>query len=178
MIPLLYSGVYYTWFFNPYIGYRKDPEKNYISIIHLVWNGNIAFGIPIFYIIFATLFIAKSCQVKGTKNTSKKQKMMLLQVFTISMMNFFACSISVYMMYTLPRKFWMHLEYYAWLNIHGTPPVIYLLFNSTIRQDTAKMLKALTGRANKSIIKQLAANDHRMKKVNVHTTLSSNTAKS
>uniref|UniRef100_A0A915DPA3 Uncharacterized protein n=1 Tax=Ditylenchus dipsaci TaxID=166011 RepID=A0A915DPA3_9BILA len=27
VIPVLFSGIYFSWFMNPYIGYREDPQN-------------------------------------------------------------------------------------------------------------------------------------------------------
>uniref|UniRef100_A0A915EKW8 Chromo domain-containing protein n=1 Tax=Ditylenchus dipsaci TaxID=166011 RepID=A0A915EKW8_9BILA len=63
---------------------------------------------------------------------------MIVQVFTISMLNFVVTSISVSMMYFVPNIFLIHLQYFCWFHIHGLPPVIYLTFNSTIRRDAKR----------------------------------------
>ncbi|KAI1731413.1 serpentine type 7TM GPCR chemoreceptor srt domain-containing protein [Ditylenchus destructor] len=91
--PVLFNGIHFTWFFNPYVGYRNDVAEN-----------------------------------------------MFLQVFIISMFNLVACSVYSYMMYAIPYEFFIHFGQFCWLHIHGFPPVIYLLLNKTIRDDTKRLI--------------------------------------
>src|SRR5687767_14120261 len=83
---------------------------------------------------------------------------MLLQVFVISAFNFTACSVYVYMMYTIPSEWVLIFAQFCWLHIHGWflviislaqtllifivgfPPVIYLVLNKTIRDDARRMI--------------------------------------
>uniref|UniRef100_A0A915D1Y7 G-protein coupled receptors family 1 profile domain-containing protein n=1 Tax=Ditylenchus dipsaci TaxID=166011 RepID=A0A915D1Y7_9BILA len=111
----------------------------YVIAFHLFWEGTFAVAIPLLYIVFALLFYAKSRKLEASKQVSKQQKLMLLQVFIISMLNFVTCSVYVSMMYIVPSKILIHFATFCWLHIHGFPPVIYLAFNPTIQKDAKQM---------------------------------------
>ncbi|KAI1705452.1 serpentine type 7TM GPCR chemoreceptor srt domain-containing protein [Ditylenchus destructor] len=146
--PVLFSGIHFTWFFNPYVGYRDDTTETYNNVLHVVWDMTVALGIPLIYVIFAFILHAKTMifgrlsasQVR--KNVSRRQKMMLLQVFLISVFNFIACSVYVYMMHVIPPELLIHFAQFCWLHIHGFPPVIYLALNKTIRDDTKRLMSS------------------------------------
>uniref|UniRef100_A0A915CNG4 Uncharacterized protein n=1 Tax=Ditylenchus dipsaci TaxID=166011 RepID=A0A915CNG4_9BILA len=87
-----------------------------ISYSHLIWDGGFAVLVPMLYIIFSILFFAKSHKIQGSKEVAKQQKMMLLQVFIISMFNFCACSIYVYMMYFVTTEALMHFAQFCWFS--------------------------------------------------------------
>uniref|UniRef100_A0A915DFF7 Uncharacterized protein n=1 Tax=Ditylenchus dipsaci TaxID=166011 RepID=A0A915DFF7_9BILA len=74
------------------------------------------------------------------KCISQGEKMLFLQVFLISILNFVAGSTFSYINYNLPSEWIMHFAMFSWFHIHGFPPVIYLVLNKTIRKDTYKML--------------------------------------
>uniref|UniRef100_A0A915E4H6 Uncharacterized protein n=1 Tax=Ditylenchus dipsaci TaxID=166011 RepID=A0A915E4H6_9BILA len=102
----------------------------YVEDMHLMWSGSFAVCLPLLYIIFSMLFIAKSCKMTSDKKVSKHQKMMLLQVFIVSVLNFVAVSNNIYIMYFVPNQFIIHFTQFCWFHIHGFPPVIYLMFNA------------------------------------------------
>uniref|UniRef100_A0A915E7T3 Uncharacterized protein n=1 Tax=Ditylenchus dipsaci TaxID=166011 RepID=A0A915E7T3_9BILA len=77
------------------------------------------------------------------KTVLRQQKMMLIQVSVMSVLNFASCFTYVTNLYFAPSEFFMHFEYFCWFHIHGLPPIIYLLFNATIRNDTKKMFKTI-----------------------------------
>ncbi|KAI1726046.1 serpentine type 7TM GPCR chemoreceptor srt domain-containing protein [Ditylenchus destructor] len=134
--PVLFNGIHFTWFFNPFIGYTED----YNSVIHIIWDMSVAVGIPSMYILFVVLFNIKVHAFGSTKSVSHKKKMMFIQVFIISMFNFMACSVYVYMMYTIPIEILVHFAQFCWFHIHAFPPVIYLILNKTIRDDAKRLV--------------------------------------
>uniref|UniRef100_A0A915E1C2 Very-long-chain 3-oxoacyl-CoA synthase n=1 Tax=Ditylenchus dipsaci TaxID=166011 RepID=A0A915E1C2_9BILA len=92
---------------------------DYVNTLHLIWDGSIAFGLPMFYIVFSILFFARSYRMKGSKEVIKQQKLMLLQVFLISMLNSVTTSTYVSQMYFVPNEFIIHFAQFCWLHIHG-----------------------------------------------------------
>ncbi|KAI3408128.1 hypothetical protein GPALN_011979 [Globodera pallida] len=98
MKPVLYSSIYFGWFFYPFIGYRTGDDQHEI---------------------FA-------------------------QVFLVSLINTFAGFLYVYIQNNEVNQQWLiTLVEFAWLHIHGLPPVIYLAFNKTIRADCRLMFVKL-----------------------------------
>uniref|UniRef100_A0A914GZQ0 Uncharacterized protein n=1 Tax=Globodera rostochiensis TaxID=31243 RepID=A0A914GZQ0_GLORO len=65
------------------------------------------------------------------------------QVFLISMINTFAGFLYFYMQNNNVNQWMITLVEFAWLHIHGFPPVIYLAFNKTIRADCRLMFVKL-----------------------------------
>ncbi|KAI1728126.1 serpentine type 7TM GPCR chemoreceptor srt domain-containing protein [Ditylenchus destructor] len=137
--PVLFNGIHFTWFFNPYVGYLDDPVGAYNNILHIIWDMSVAVSIPVLYIGFIIIFNIKTHAFGVGKSVSHRQKMMLLQVFIISLFNFIACSVYVYMMYVIPSEWVLIFAQFCWLHIHGFPPVIYLVLNKTIRDDARRM---------------------------------------
>uniref|UniRef100_A0A915E7F0 Uncharacterized protein n=1 Tax=Ditylenchus dipsaci TaxID=166011 RepID=A0A915E7F0_9BILA len=66
---------------------------------------------------------------------------MLLQVFILSILNFFATVTYVSMNYIDPSEFVIQFAQFCWLHIHGLPPVIFLFFNYTIRKDAKQIIR-------------------------------------
>uniref|UniRef100_A0A915DHR0 Uncharacterized protein n=1 Tax=Ditylenchus dipsaci TaxID=166011 RepID=A0A915DHR0_9BILA len=85
-----------------------------------------------------------------------------LQVFIISLLNFTTTSIYVSMMYIVPNEFVIHLGQFCWLHLHGLPPVVFLLFNSTMREDSYKMLNLFINKENKKFTTGLAASTSKL----------------
>ncbi|KAI1697189.1 serpentine type 7TM GPCR chemoreceptor srt domain-containing protein [Ditylenchus destructor] len=138
--PVLFNGIHFTWFFNPYVGYIDDPTGIYNNILHIIWDMGVAVGVPAIYVIFIAIFMIKTHGFGTSSSIKKKEKMMFMQVFCISLFNFVACSVYVYMMYHIPDAFLIHFAQFCWLHIHGFPPVIYLCLNKTIRDDSKKLV--------------------------------------
>uniref|UniRef100_A0A915E7V5 Very-long-chain 3-oxoacyl-CoA synthase n=1 Tax=Ditylenchus dipsaci TaxID=166011 RepID=A0A915E7V5_9BILA len=132
-------------------------KSSYSSAMHVIWDAVFAISVPSLYIVFAIIFFAKSNGLKNEK-ISKPQKMMLLQVTSISVLNVGCVSTYLYMTYFVPSKLFMHFAQYCYLHMHGFPPVIYLLFNTTIRKDAKQMLKKLSFKKKSPVINDSAKN--------------------
>uniref|UniRef100_A0A915DKS2 Serpentine Receptor, class T n=1 Tax=Ditylenchus dipsaci TaxID=166011 RepID=A0A915DKS2_9BILA len=143
--PVLFTGLHFSWFFNPYVGYIEDINGTYENFTHTVHDIGMAIAIPSIYGIFFIAFTIKTRALGGSqeKGISSKQKMMFLQIFVISSLNMVACSIYVYMGYVSINEGLIHVGEFCWFHIHGFPPVIYLTLNKTIRDDCKRMLKGL-----------------------------------
>uniref|UniRef100_A0A915E925 Uncharacterized protein n=1 Tax=Ditylenchus dipsaci TaxID=166011 RepID=A0A915E925_9BILA len=140
--PSLFTGIHSSWFFNPYIGYKEDLAGDYvITGVHAAWDASFAVGLPILYIFFSVVFVFKYGGIKSNKKVPGKQKMMLLQVFILSILNFFATVTYVSMNYIDPSEFVIQFAQFCWLHIHGLPPVIFLFFNYTIRKDAKQIIR-------------------------------------
>uniref|UniRef100_A0A915DWB7 Receptor ligand binding region domain-containing protein n=1 Tax=Ditylenchus dipsaci TaxID=166011 RepID=A0A915DWB7_9BILA len=123
--PILFNAIYFTYVFNPYAGYIDDSADIYNSLLHSAWNMIMAFGLPLLYIVFCIVYFIKANVSVENKTMNKKEKMMLLQVLIISLLNFSACSVYIYMMYVIPSEFIMHFAQFCWLFIHSLPPWCY-----------------------------------------------------
>lgn len=103
---------------------------------HTVHNSFILVSLLALYLIFAVLmlrrrrFIAHPIEGKFTG-----QSTVFLQIALISGVNAVGCALYVIMQFH-PDRLSPALIYcasYAWLAIHGLPPVIYLTLNHTVR---------------------------------------------
>ncbi|KAI1718116.1 serpentine type 7TM GPCR chemoreceptor srt domain-containing protein [Ditylenchus destructor] len=82
--PVLFNGIHFTWFFNPYVGYR-DVGENYSSVLHVIWDMTVALGIPIIYLVFAIILHAKTTmfgRLQSSLQFSRRQKMDFRLLFT------------------------------------------------------------------------------------------------
>uniref|UniRef100_A0A915DTZ8 Uncharacterized protein n=1 Tax=Ditylenchus dipsaci TaxID=166011 RepID=A0A915DTZ8_9BILA len=79
---------------------------------------------------------------------------MLLQVLIISLLNFFACSVYVHMMYVIPSEFLMHFAQFCWLLIHSLPTVIFLALNTSIRNNSKRIVNSFSEKYSKAIFKK------------------------
>uniref|UniRef100_A0A915DGH3 Uncharacterized protein n=1 Tax=Ditylenchus dipsaci TaxID=166011 RepID=A0A915DGH3_9BILA len=105
--------------------YADNLAANYINNLHLIWDGGFSIAIPTLYIVFSLLFIAKFKKLKGDIKISRLQKLMLLQVFIISVLNLSTVSLYVAMMFIVPNEFIIHFAHFSWFHIHGIPPIIF-----------------------------------------------------
>ncbi|KAI1700448.1 serpentine type 7TM GPCR chemoreceptor srt domain-containing protein [Ditylenchus destructor] len=147
--PVLFNGIHFTWFFCPYVGYNDSVCEEYNTVLHVIWDGGVmAFGVPVGYIIFFIVFILKRRKLivlSKKKKLASSEKMMFIQTMVISILNFFTGSVYAYMMYFETSELLIHIAQWSWFHIHGFPPVVFLLLNKTIRNDTKMMLYRLLG---------------------------------
>ncbi|KAI1711529.1 serpentine type 7TM GPCR chemoreceptor srt domain-containing protein [Ditylenchus destructor] len=144
LMPATYNGVYMNWFLNPYHGYNvKIDFSQYANLISTVYDMFLSFGFPAAYLMFVTLFVYKVKLVRslGSGAHRKRQIMMFIQVAIINGLN-----ISCFLLYTIMQhlplsKTLIVIGYYINYFMFGFPPIIYLIFNTTIRRDCRKKFK-------------------------------------
>ncbi|KAI1703616.1 serpentine type 7TM GPCR chemoreceptor srt domain-containing protein [Ditylenchus destructor] len=152
--PVLFNGIYFSWIFNPYGGYNDAVAEEYNTVLHIIWDGCVmAIGVPFGYLVFFTVFLLKrrKYNVTATNKVASSEKMMFVQTAIISLLNFFTGSIYSYMMYFETSELLVHIAHWSWFHIHGLPPVVFLLLNKTIRNDTKRMIHRCLGRQLKVI---------------------------
>ncbi|KAL3088497.1 hypothetical protein niasHS_009948 [Heterodera schachtii] len=145
--PALFSGLFFAWFYDPFIGYHKT-ENEYEEPIQIVHDITVAFLCPIIYFILAAkLFfdIRKNRQQFGTyiSELDTLQAKTFVQVFLISLIHSLTGIIYVYLQYNEAHQWMITLAEFAWFHIHGFPPVIYWALNKTIREDCRMLYKKL-----------------------------------
>uniref|UniRef100_A0A914GZ76 Odorant receptor n=1 Tax=Globodera rostochiensis TaxID=31243 RepID=A0A914GZ76_GLORO len=91
--PVVYSSIYFGWFFYPFVGYRTGDD----------------------------------------------QPETFSQVFFVSLINTLTGSLYVYIQNNEVHQWMITFAEFAWLHVHGMPPVIYLALNKTIREDCRLM---------------------------------------
>ncbi|KAF7635804.1 hypothetical protein Mgra_00004716 [Meloidogyne graminicola] len=144
--PVLFNGIYFSWFFNPNIGYIDDFGKIYYN--HMITFNNIVVVtiLPGSYILFIIILICKKSSIKFT---NKSQKKIFIQVFFISSINIIAAIIYVYMQFIHINKYIIFIGMFGWFFTHGFKSIIYLLLNETIQNDFLKMIYLVISRFNR-----------------------------
>ncbi|KAL3115449.1 hypothetical protein niasHT_020122 [Heterodera trifolii] len=154
--PVLYSSIYFGWFFYPFVGYSNDDHHQYEHWLHVVHNIAVAFLSPAIYLFFASkLFFNVQSNRRQfgvvASELNSMQKRTFFQVFLVSLINTLTGSLYVYMQsYSVDQwvitcricvvNFGIKSESKFpkntfRLNVHGFPAVIYLALNKTIRED-------------------------------------------
>uniref|UniRef100_A0A915E673 Uncharacterized protein n=1 Tax=Ditylenchus dipsaci TaxID=166011 RepID=A0A915E673_9BILA len=85
----------------------------YVTSFFSLWDGSFAVVVPLLYIVFFILFFAKTHGIKSSEKISKQQKMMLLQAFVISLLNFITSFSFISMMYFVPAESFVILRSFA-----------------------------------------------------------------
>uniref|UniRef100_A0A914H852 G protein-coupled receptor n=1 Tax=Globodera rostochiensis TaxID=31243 RepID=A0A914H852_GLORO len=138
--PVLFSGMFFAWFFNPYVGYRADDQNDFEVRLQILQDIGVALLCPTIYLIFAVKLLVdvrKSRQHFGAvmSELNTIQAKTFAQVFLVSMLNTVTGTIYVYMQYYSTEQWMITVGEFAWFHVHGFPPVIYLALNKTIRDD-------------------------------------------
>uniref|UniRef100_A0A915P9R4 Serpentine receptor class gamma n=1 Tax=Meloidogyne floridensis TaxID=298350 RepID=A0A915P9R4_9BILA len=149
--PVLFSGIYFAWFFYPFVGYREDYGEFVFDQLPSYHDVSVAILSPLIYLIFAIALVIKSKKSIIIPNQtptqyfsiSRLEKMVFLQVFSLSLLNTTECLFYIIMQYTTQQKWMTILAEFLWFHIHGFPPIIYLTLNKTIREDCLILLKKL-----------------------------------
>uniref|UniRef100_A0A914IDV8 7TM GPCR serpentine receptor class x (Srx) domain-containing protein n=2 Tax=Globodera rostochiensis TaxID=31243 RepID=A0A914IDV8_GLORO len=151
MKPVVYSSINFAWFFYPFADYRTgdDQHEEYEHWLHRAHNTVVAFLCPLIYLIFAAkLFfydVQKNRRQFGVvvSEMGAVQIRIFTQVFLISLLNTLTCFLFFYLQNYEPPQWMVTLAEFAWLHVHGLPPLIYLTFNKTIRDDCRLMFTKL-----------------------------------
>ncbi|KAL3099898.1 hypothetical protein niasHS_001824 [Heterodera schachtii] len=153
--PLLYSSLFFNWFFDPFVGYptadEQQQREEYEHWLHPVHNSMVAFLSPFIYLVFALkLFYDVRANRREfgvlVSELDSAQIRIFVQVMLISSMNLFGSSLYVYFQSHEVAQWMLFLAEFIWLHIHGFPPVIYLTLNKTIRTDCRLLYMKLFNR--------------------------------
>ncbi|KAI6180241.1 Serpentine Receptor, class T [Aphelenchoides besseyi] len=127
------SPVYNAWFFDPHRGYYDDLVGKYSSDLQFYNNIVFIIAMPIIYVIFVVNHFCMSC--KGREGgMPKKEVALFIQTlivnFTIAMS---ALGYTIMQYLDLPPEA-IAVTHISWVIVEGTPPVVYLTINQTIRR--------------------------------------------
>uniref|UniRef100_A0A915EAY3 Uncharacterized protein n=1 Tax=Ditylenchus dipsaci TaxID=166011 RepID=A0A915EAY3_9BILA len=89
--PVLYTGLFFSWSFNPYVGYLVDTESTYVNYLHTVHDTAVAIILPSIYAVFFVLFVIKTKAGGGSKAISSKQRMLFIQILIIGFIHLVGC---------------------------------------------------------------------------------------
>uniref|UniRef100_A0A914LUG3 Serpentine Receptor, class T n=1 Tax=Meloidogyne incognita TaxID=6306 RepID=A0A914LUG3_MELIC len=138
--PVLFSGVLFSWFYNPHVGYIDDFGTIYDNPMVSFNNFLVVTLFPGSYLLFVVILICKGSSVSALKSTSRSQKKIFIQVMLISSINIIAGIIYVYMQFFRINKYIIYTGMFGWFFAHGSKPIVYLSLNNTIQRDVLKML--------------------------------------
>uniref|UniRef100_A0A183CM33 7TM_GPCR_Srx domain-containing protein n=1 Tax=Globodera pallida TaxID=36090 RepID=A0A183CM33_GLOPA len=144
--PAQFSGLFGSWFANPHVGYIDDFGKIYHNDLHTIHNYIVVVVLTGTYFALAIILTIKTWKLNNSQTGggfSRSQKSTFLQVILISSVNATAAFLFVYMQFVRISGFLIVLAQLTWILSHGTPPIIYLLFNKTVRHDVYNMLLCL-----------------------------------
>ncbi|CAK5043193.1 unnamed protein product [Meloidogyne enterolobii] len=114
-----FSGIYFSWFFNPHIGYIDDVNQVYNVNLHPIHDLVLISFLLITYVTFCVIFLFKQGGLQSNQQ-SYSEIMIFLQVFLISSFNTFAAFIFVFMQYIHVNEVIIIIGQILWLNVHGT----------------------------------------------------------
>uniref|UniRef100_A0A915EQ43 Uncharacterized protein n=1 Tax=Ditylenchus dipsaci TaxID=166011 RepID=A0A915EQ43_9BILA len=141
-LPVLFTGTYFAWQFNPHVEQAYKPEDSLVYMNNWSNVHNIAVVVALFsfYSFYAVSSVIKvsTLQSQAVKK-NVNQKLIFLQVFIISLTNTIAGTCDILQnLYPFPRLL-IIIGTYMWFFSHGIPPVIYLVFNKTIRDGIIRL---------------------------------------
>uniref|UniRef100_A0A914Y1B3 Uncharacterized protein n=1 Tax=Panagrolaimus superbus TaxID=310955 RepID=A0A914Y1B3_9BILA len=67
--PIVFSGLYVSWFFNPHLGYFEDNGVRYVNWFHVVNNITLVTVLTTLYGVFVIVYIKKA---HGASTTQKQ----------------------------------------------------------------------------------------------------------
>ncbi|KAI3410356.1 hypothetical protein GPALN_004457 [Globodera pallida] len=137
--PIIFNGIYITWFQNPHVGYIDSFEDTYRNDMQYIHDFIVVAVLPSIYLLFALILCVKGRKIRsaggGTNASLVNQKSIFSQVVLISCVNTIASAIYVSMNFVPLSKLLILVGQFCWLMAHGIPPFIYLLLNRTVRRD-------------------------------------------
>uniref|UniRef100_A0A183CFJ9 G protein-coupled receptor n=1 Tax=Globodera pallida TaxID=36090 RepID=A0A183CFJ9_GLOPA len=140
--PIIFNGIYVTWFQNPHVGYIDSFEDSYRNYVQYIHDFIVVTVLPSIYLLLALIVLIKGRKFSaaGVANASLvNQKSIFIQVVLISCMNAIASAIYVSMNFVPLSELLILVGQFCWLMAHGIPPFIYLLLNKTVRHDVFSM---------------------------------------
>uniref|UniRef100_A0A914IG62 G protein-coupled receptor n=1 Tax=Globodera rostochiensis TaxID=31243 RepID=A0A914IG62_GLORO len=140
--PLIFNGIYITWFQNPHVGYIDSFEDTYRNSLQSIQNLIVTSVLPGIYLLFALILFVKGRKIStgaGPDASSVNQKSIFIQILLISCVNAIAAAIYLSMNLVPLSKLLILVGQFCWIMDHGIPPIIYLLFNKTVRRDVLVM---------------------------------------
>ncbi|KAI6204330.1 hypothetical protein M3Y94_00661500 [Aphelenchoides besseyi] len=128
----LYNSVWGGWFFDPHRSYYDDLVGKYTSDIQFYNNIVFISALPIIYVVFVFHHFSLSRQRSG--GMPKKAMGLFIQTLVVNVTIALAA-----LGYTLMQYFNLPVEaiafsHVSWIIVEGTPTIVYLIFNQTIRQ--------------------------------------------
>nr|CAD2187107.1 unnamed protein product [Meloidogyne enterolobii] len=120
---IVFSGIYFAWFFNPFIGYKEDIKKEFNYDFHIIHDLSVAILSPGIYLLFALSLLIKNqalrhsnSNINSSVSISRAEKLTFLQVSVISLINTICGSIYSVMQHITPERWMIILAQFSWLS--------------------------------------------------------------
>ncbi|KAL7076640.1 hypothetical protein ACQ4LE_003731 [Meloidogyne hapla] len=136
--PALFTGIHFSWFFDPYVGGYKNTTENYVCVFDAFHNITMAIFLPLVYGGFLIAHFAYKRSHLNNNKISQMDMEIILQVFIISLLNFGAATLFILMNHVQITEPYIIVTQFFWFHVHGFPPIIYIILNKTIRNDCKK----------------------------------------
>ncbi|CAD5210534.1 unnamed protein product [Bursaphelenchus okinawaensis] len=127
-----FNGEMMSWFFNPHYGYFEDTTHKYQSTLHSMNNLGVVIAHSGVYAYFFFVYFKRTRMTKSLGNI--RDKSTYIQILIIGAIHFIAAVSYVIIQYLPPNFYYTLVASSAYLASHGTPPVIYIWCNKTIRR--------------------------------------------
>jgi putative chemoreceptor len=150
--PCLFSSIDIGWYFNPHVGYRSDFNVYFTNTILTVNN---VLAVTLLVTIY-TVFLISLYRTQAMLSLSYKRRMTqeissFVQIFIVCALNGLTALSYVYMQLGDPPEWITTIAAYAFVLTQGSPAVIYLSMNQTIRGELrALLVKSVVAPACKS----------------------------
>uniref|UniRef100_A0AC35TPK4 G_PROTEIN_RECEP_F1_2 domain-containing protein n=1 Tax=Rhabditophanes sp. KR3021 TaxID=114890 RepID=A0AC35TPK4_9BILA len=135
--PIVFSSSIYAFAYDPYLGTSMDAEMNanysYTTIFQPFNNFFISGSLILLYTILCTLLFKKSNAGGKSKGLSKLQKNLVIQSILICFPILFTAIMYVMFQYIQLTAGIIIFAQIAWISAHSVPSLIYIVFNSSIR---------------------------------------------
>ncbi|GMS93527.1 hypothetical protein PENTCL1PPCAC_15702, partial [Pristionchus entomophagus] len=138
--PPMLNSQFQSYFFNPFISFTD--EFVFINWLHAINNIAVVFFSCLMYAFLCLILVMKQGALKTDQGRKrlKASYPVFLQAALICLFNLVSSSIYVYMNFFYTPLWLIQVAQLMWQFAQGMPPVIYILFNKTIRGYAQRML--------------------------------------
>uniref|UniRef100_A0AC35UG22 G_PROTEIN_RECEP_F1_2 domain-containing protein n=1 Tax=Rhabditophanes sp. KR3021 TaxID=114890 RepID=A0AC35UG22_9BILA len=131
---IIYSSVLNVCVLDPYVGYPNQSTVKYESIYRIMENfGNTVILIAIYFIFFVVLIFKKKQNNKNLDKKDSQNFLLFIQTAVICLVTLISNFLYITETYIQIPQFAITLTELATLLVHAIPPVIFLLFNKTLK---------------------------------------------
>ncbi|KAK0395088.1 hypothetical protein QR680_001110 [Steinernema hermaphroditum] len=145
--PLIFTGYYAAWFFDPFVGMDVEPNFAFSNFPHTANNVTNIVVLSGTYGFLCILLFKKS-RMSNSAAISRVQKQIFVQSCSICMLNMTAAVIYVYMQFFVAPPFVVVIGQLTWQAAHGAGSVIYITMNKTIRRGVFNMITCRFSQVN------------------------------
>ncbi|EFP09938.1 hypothetical protein CRE_07113 [Caenorhabditis remanei] len=131
--PLIYDVTESTFLLNPLTKATMNFDPNLYTVYGFIFNNFFCmFFIGVNYFVVCAYLLYHSCST-SIQTVSKIYRQVTVQCMIVCTCHFIGCYLYIHMQYRqLPNVFHV-IAQLAWIGNHGLPPLVYLIFNTSIR---------------------------------------------